>query len=91
MITIDDVVQSIIKSERYLDSTNDLMLAVNYLLADYDNNLQVTLDILMSMPIPYIPTIEDIKKIQYICKYQHTKLHIALQDHIKLKRLQEIL
>ena len=91
MITLEEVIKSIIDSDLYWDTSIDTNTAVEYTLGDYEDSLSTTLHTLKSLPIDTSTTIKTIEEIFLVLDRQYDKVVEGITDHINLLKLEKIL
>lgn len=91
-ITIDDVVQSIIKSDLYWDSKATISTAVEITINDYENSLDTTACTLRSLPKgTNEDSLQVIKEIWELLDSRANEIIEGVTNHVKLINLREIL
>ena len=91
MVTVEDVIKSILVSDLYGDSSVDTNTAVHYTLDDYEVSLSTTLHTLKSLPTDTSTTIKTIEEIFLVLDRQYDKVFDGVYDHINLIKLEKIL
>lgn len=91
MITLDEVIKSVIDSDLYRDTSVDINTAVEYTLDDYEISLSTTLHTLKSLPIDTSTTIQTIEDIFLILDRQYDKVFDGVSNYINLFKLGKIL
>lgn len=92
MITVEDVVQSIIKSDLYWNSKATVGSIVEISINDYENTLDTSLHLLKSFSKEVTtPSIDIIEDISYMLLEYDIEIREELSNHVKLNKLKEIL
>lgn len=91
MITLEEVIKSVLDSDLYWDTSIDTNTAVEYTLGDYEDSLSTTLHTLKALPIDTSTTIQTIEEIFLVLDRQYDKVVEGITDHINLLKLEKIL
>lgn len=91
MVTVEEVIKSIIASEHYWGDSVDTKTAVDYTLNDYEDSLSITLHTLKALPIENATTIKTIEEIFLVLDRQYDKVVEGVTNHINLIKLGKIL
>ena len=90
-ITPLDVVKTIRETNIYISSSEDINQTVKYVLTDFTNRLDTSIDTLKSLPNDNTKSITHIREMQYLVLYERDAVSTALHDHISLLKLHDIL
>lgn len=91
-IIIDDVVQSIIRSDLYWDSKVTISTAVEITINDYENSLDNAACTLRSLPKgTNEDSLQAIKEIWELLDSSANEIIEGVTNHVKLSKLKEIL
>lgn len=91
MVTLEEVIKSIIASDLYWDNSVDTKTTVDYMIGDYENSLSTTLHTLNSLPTDTSTIIQTIEEIFLVLDRQYDKVVEGITDHINLLKLEKIL
>ena len=91
MITVEEVIKSVSKSEYYWGDTVDTKTAVDYTMNDYEDSLSITLHTLKSLPTGDPTTLKTIEEIFLVLDRQYDKVVEGVTNHINLIKLEKIL
>ena len=86
-----DVVKAIRESNIYISSSEDINQTVKYVMSDFTNRLDSSIDTLKSLPNDNTKSITHLREIQYLVLYEREAVSTALHDHISLLKLHNIL
>lgn len=86
-----DVVKAIRESNIYISSSEDINQTVKYVLSDFTNRLDSSIDTIKSLPNDNTKSITHLREVQYLVLYEREAVSTALHDHISLLKLHNIL
>lgn len=86
-----DVVKAIRESNIYISSSEDINQTVKYVMSDFTNRLDSSIDTIKSLPNDNIKSITHLREVQYLVLYEREAVSTALHDHISLLKLHNIL
>ena len=90
-ITPLDVVKTIRESNIYISSAEDINQTVKYVMSDFTNRLDSSIDTIKSLPNDNTKSITHLREMQYLVLYEREAVSTALYDHISLLKLHNIL
>ena len=86
-----DVVKAIRESNIYISSSEDINQTVKYVMSDFTNRLDSSIDTLKSLPNDNTKSITHLREVQYLVLYEREAVDTALHEHISLLKLHNIL
>ena len=86
-----EVVKTIRETNIYISSAEDINQTVKYVMSDFTNRLDSSIDTIKSLPNDNTKSITHLREMQYLVLYERDAVSAALHDHISLLKLHNIL